>query len=63
LSPLPGHAFLREEGDMPRTSPYVIELSDADQEALERLAARYSSPYRDVMRAKIVLYAALRLSN
>jgi DNA-directed RNA polymerase specialized sigma24 family protein len=48
---------------MPRTSPYTIELSEVDREALERLAARYSSPYRDVMRAKIVLYAARGFSN
>ena len=48
---------------MPRRSPYVIELSEEEQRALEQEAARYSSPYRDVMRAKIVLYAAKGLSN
>jgi Winged helix-turn helix len=48
---------------MSRTSPYVIELSESDREVLERLAARYSSSYRDVMRAKIVLYAAKGHSN
>ena len=48
---------------MPRTSPCVIGLSDDDRTDLERLAAKYSSPYRDVMRAKIVLYAARGLSN
>lgn len=48
---------------MPRKSPNVIELSEEDREALERMAAKYSSPYRDVMRAKIVLYAAQGLSN
>lgn len=48
---------------MPRMSPYVIELSEEERGALERMAARYSSPYRDVMRAKIVLYAAQGLSN
>jgi len=48
---------------VPRTSPYAIELSDHERLALERLAAKYSSPYRDVTRAKIVLYAARGLSN
>lgn len=48
---------------MPRRSPYVIELSTGEREALEGMAAKYSSPYRDVMRAKIVLYAAKGLSN
>ena len=31
--------------------------------ALSVIAARYSSPYRDVVRAKVVLYAAQGLSN
>ncbi|MGH2577835.1 MAG: helix-turn-helix domain-containing protein [Candidatus Methylomirabilales bacterium] len=48
---------------MPRKSPFVIELSEGEHEALERMAAKYSSSYRDVMRAKIVLYAARGLSN
>ncbi|MGH2674787.1 MAG: helix-turn-helix domain-containing protein [Actinomycetota bacterium] len=48
---------------MPRRSPYVIELSREERGALERMAAKYSSPYREVMRAKIVLYAARGLSN
>ncbi len=48
---------------MPRRSPYVIELSEAERKALKRMAGKYSSPYRDVMRAKIVLYAARGLTN
>jgi DNA-directed RNA polymerase specialized sigma24 family protein len=48
---------------VPRRSPYVIELSLQERGVLERMAAKYSSPYRDVMRAKIVLYAAQGLSN
>lgn len=48
---------------MPRRSPYEIALSEGERRALERLAAKYSSPYRDVMRAKIVLYAAQGLAN
>jgi transposase len=41
----------------------VIELSRAEQTSLESVARRYTSPYRDVVRARIVLYAARGLSN
>ena len=43
---------------MPRESPFVIELSERERATLERLAAKYTAPYRDVIRAKIVLMAA-----
>ena len=48
---------------MPRTSPYGIELSDDEREYLEVIARRYTSPYREVVRARIVLYAAVGMSN
>jgi transposase len=48
---------------VPRTSPYRINLSDDEREFLEASARRYTSPYRDVVRARIVLYAAEGLSN
>ncbi len=48
---------------MPRNSPYVIELSREEKASLESVARRYTSPYRDVIRARIVLYAARGLSN
>lgn len=48
---------------MPRTSPYGIELSDDEREYLEVIARRYTSPYREVVRARIVLYAAAGMSN
>ena len=48
---------------MPRESPYAIELSEHERTSLETLARRYTSPYRDVLRAKIVLYAAQGLPN
>jgi transposase len=48
---------------MPRRSPYSIELSQAERARLEAMARKYTSPYRDVIRAKIVLYAAEGLSN
>jgi transposase len=48
---------------MPRTSPYRIELTDDERARLEVLARSYSSPHRDVVRAKVVLLAAGGLSN
>ena len=48
---------------MPRTSPFVISLTSAERRELESRARRYTSPYRDVIRAKIVLLAATGLSN
>lgn len=48
---------------MPRKSPYSISLTGAERERLETLARSYTSPYRDVIRAKIILYAAQGLEN
>ena len=48
---------------MARQSPFEIELSSGERAALEQIARRYSSPYRDVIRARIVLYAAEGWSN
>jgi transposase len=48
---------------MPRRSPFIIALTAEDRNGLEKIARRYTSSYRDVIRAKIVLYAAQGLSN
>ncbi len=48
---------------MPRQSPFHITLKSEQRAALEAIARRYTSPYRDVIRAKIVLYAAQGLPN
>jgi DNA-directed RNA polymerase specialized sigma24 family protein len=48
---------------MAGSSPFRIELSDEDRRILKATSARYASPYRDVVRAKIVLYASEGLSN
>jgi transposase len=48
---------------MPRQSPYLIELSAVERRELEARARKYTSPYREVIRAKIVLLAAQDLSN
>lgn len=43
---------------MPRKCPYEVRLSAEERRALERLARRYTSPYREVIRAKMILLAA-----
>ena len=48
---------------MPRSSPFVIELTSVEKARLETAARQYTSPYRDVIRAKIILFAAEGLSN
>ena len=48
---------------MPRKSPYKIELTAEERTVLESRAHRYTLPYRDVMRAKVVLLAAKGLDN
>ena len=48
---------------MPRTCPYLIVLSAVERTRLEATARKYTSPYRDVIRARIVLYAAAGLDN
>ena len=48
---------------MPRRSPFAITLSRDERAALEERTRKYTSPYRDVVRAKIVLLAAGGLRN
>lgn len=48
---------------MPRTSPYVIRLSSAEAAELQRRAGRYTLPYFQVQRAKMILLAAEGLNN
>ncbi len=48
---------------MPRISPFSIKLTKDARKVLEGTARSYTSPYIDVVRAKIVLYAAEGLSN
>ena len=43
---------------MPRSSPFLVELSSAERMALESTSRRYAAPYRAVVRARIVLLAA-----
>ena len=43
---------------MPRESPYAIVLSPSEATELRRRAARYTLPYFQVVRAKMILLAA-----
>ena len=48
---------------MPMRSPYVIQLTESEQAELLARSGEYTSPYRDVVRAKIVLLASQGLGN
>ena len=48
---------------MPRHSPFRIRLTREERRELEARTRQYTSPYRDVIRAKLVLLAAEGLSN
>lgn len=48
---------------MPRTSPYAITLSWWEEQELRRRANKYTLPYFEVVRAKMILFATEGLSN
>ena len=48
---------------MPRESPFPIRLSREERRVLEARSRQYTLPYRDVVRAKLILLAADDLEN
>ena len=48
---------------MPRKSPFRIELSVEEAAELNRRATRYTLPYFEVVRAKMILMAADDMDN
>jgi hypothetical protein len=48
---------------MPRHSPFTILLSDTEREELEAMARKYTAPYFEVVRAKLILLAADGFEN
>ena len=48
---------------MPRQSPFQVTLMPHERQTLESQARQYTSPYREVIRAKIILLAAAGLGN
>jgi len=48
---------------VPRQSPFKIKLTAQERQELESRAVKYTLPYCQVIRAKMVLHAADGLSN
>ena len=48
---------------MPRKSPFLIELSAGEASELNRRANKYTLPYFEVVRAKMILMAAHGMGN
>jgi transposase len=48
---------------VPRYSPFRIDLTREERCDLEARSRKYTSPYRDVVRAKLILLAAEGVSN
>ena len=48
---------------MPRSRPYSIEMSASEELELLRRSVKYTLPYFEVLRAKMVLLASQGLSN
>ena len=48
---------------MPRKSPYNITLSPEEEKELLRRSSKYTLPYFEVIRAKMILLAAQGLRN
>ena len=48
---------------MPRKSPYSIVLTENEERELQRRAGKYTLPYFEVLRAKMILMAAQGMAN
>ena len=48
---------------MPRNTPYSITLTSSEKSRLEDIARKYTSPYFQVVRAKVILMAGQGLRN
>ena len=55
--------FFIEEWHMPRKSSFGIELSASEIGELRRCANKYTLPYFEVVRAKMILMAATGMGN
>src|SRR6516165_10365272 len=54
---------MRQRMEVPRISPYNIVLRYEERRELEARAAKYTLPYFQVVRARMILHAAEGLSN
>lgn len=48
---------------MPRRSPFAIDLADDERAELSARSHEYTLPFKDVLRARIVLLASQGFSN
>lgn len=48
---------------MPSSSPNVVLLTEEERKHLEAMSRRYTAPYAEVVRAKLILLAADGLDN
>ena len=48
---------------MPRKSPFEIILTNKERNHLSSLARKYTAPYRDVIRSKVILLVAEGMEN
>ena len=48
---------------MPRKSPFKIILTKEERDHLTSLARKYTAPYRDVIRAQVILLAEEGVEN
>lgn len=48
---------------MPRKSPFSIVLTEGEERELQRRATKYTLPYFEVLRAKMILMAAQGMAN
>ena len=48
---------------MPRESPFLVKLAAEERRILQERARKYTLPYRDVVRAKMILLAAQGMDN
>jgi transposase-like protein len=51
------------EDIMPRKSPFKIILTNKERNCLSTLTRKYTAPYRDVIRAQVILMAAKDIEN
>ncbi len=49
--------------DISRKSPYEIVLEPDEKKALKKMAQKYTSPYFEVLRAKVILLASEGFKN
>jgi len=48
---------------MPRRSPFRIILTNKERDYLRSVARKYTAPYKDVIRAQVILLAAEDMEN